>query len=44
MSNHDSNRSQSEPDYYLPGVSSPSTSPGPVEQFLTTLFRRRGRF
>jgi hypothetical protein len=30
-------------DYYLPGVS-PSAEPGPVERFLTRLFRRRGRF
>lgn len=30
-------------DYYLPGVAV-STSPGPIERFLTRLFRRRGRF
>ena len=34
---------QSANDYYLPGVSV-STEPGPIEQFLTRLFRRRGRF
>lgn len=34
---------QSADDYYLPGVSI-ATEPGPVEQFLTRLFRRRGRF
>ncbi|MFB6101137.1 MAG: hypothetical protein ABEJ73_01055 [Haloplanus sp.] len=31
-------------DYYLPGTPSPSVTPGPVEKFLTCLFRRRGRF
>jgi hypothetical protein len=34
---------QSDDQYYLPGVSI-SASPGPVERFLTRLFRRRGRF
>ncbi|MFC6941634.1 hypothetical protein ACFQE8_16935 [Salinirubellus sp. GCM10025818] len=27
---------------YLPGMPSLSTTPGPVERFLTRLFRRRG--
>ncbi|MFB6194601.1 MAG: hypothetical protein ABEI80_00380 [Haloplanus sp.] len=35
---------QSDSDYYLPGTPSPSTRPGPIERFLTRLFRRRGRF
>ncbi|MFB6256604.1 MAG: hypothetical protein ABEH58_07775 [Haloplanus sp.] len=34
---------QSADDYYLPGAAI-STNPGPVERFLTRLFRRRGRF
>jgi hypothetical protein len=29
-------------DYYLPGMPTPSTSPGRVERFLKRLFRRRG--
>jgi len=34
---------QSDEQYYLPSVSI-SSAPGPVERFLTRLFRRRGRF
>jgi len=43
MSNSSANDSSSDRDYYLPGVSAPTTA-GPIEQFLTRLFRRRGRF
>jgi len=43
MSNESRSDEQSEFENYLPGVT-PSASPGPVERFLTRLFRRRGRF
>lgn len=29
-------------EYYLPATPNVSTDPGPVERFLTSLFRRRG--
>jgi len=31
-----------QPDYYLPGMPTPSTEPGRVERFVRRLFRRRG--
>jgi hypothetical protein len=43
MSKASASERQSQPEYYLPGVSIPS-APGRVERFLTRLFRRRGRF
>ncbi|WP_435068454.1 hypothetical protein [Haloplanus sp. C73] len=43
MSNSTTSDRPSDGDYYLPGVSAPSTA-GPVERLLTRLFRRRGRF
>jgi hypothetical protein len=44
MSNSSRSDEQSEFENYLPGMPNPSASPGPVERFLTRLFRRRGRF
>jgi hypothetical protein len=43
MSRTPTSDDRSENDYYLPGVSM-SSNPGPIERFLTRLFRRRGRF
>ena len=43
MSKPPISKEQSDDQYYLPSVSISST-PGPVERFLTRLFRRRGRF
>jgi len=43
MSNTPTPDERTDADYYLPGVSG-SETPGPVERFLTRLFRRRGRF
>lgn len=37
-------RDQHDFENYLPGMPQPSNDPGRVEQFLTTLFRRRGGF
>lgn len=44
MSRHADADESTETEYYLPGASIDSTEPGPVERFLTRLFRRRGRF
>jgi hypothetical protein len=38
----DGSHEQNDADFYLPGTASLSTDPGPVEQFITTLFRERG--
>jgi hypothetical protein len=43
MSETTTDDEQSANDYYLPGASI-STDPGPIERFLTRLFRRRGQF
>lgn len=34
---------QTEVETYLPGMVRVSPEPGPIEQFVTTLFRRRGK-
>jgi hypothetical protein len=43
MSKTPRSKERSDDQYYLPGASI-SAAPGPVERFLTRLFRRRGRF
>jgi hypothetical protein len=44
MSRHTDSEESTDIEYYIPGASIGSTDPGPVERFLTRLFRRRGRF
>lgn len=42
MSDSPSQEDETEYEYYMPGMPSPSSEPGLVEKFMTRLFRRRG--